>query len=228
MSLDHKVQPRAEKALARLADEVRKLAQSKGRYIINITDLISRVLVDRYRDDKGLTLVLTKGTKYDEPAFVKFRKVYPRVILTVQRTVWEEAEAGGSYPYFVLAHEIAHIILHDHKAVAFTNDPSLHIQYALSEDSAEWQADTFAKHLTMPDDALRDTRDPALLSVLCNVEERTARERIKSYLRTGPMHEFSYDENSCRTCGSFTLVHNGTDTRCDTCGDIVHELARSN
>jgi Zn-dependent peptidase ImmA (M78 family) len=225
MSIDHKVQARSEKTLARWADDVRKLARLTGRYTFDICDLIERVLVGRFEDKIGLAIVITQGDRHDEPAFVKFRKMYPRVVLNVRRKVWEDAKKGASYAYFVLAHEIAHILFHDHKAVAYTRDASLHIQYALPEDSAEWQADTFAKHLTMPDEALRDVTDATLLGVLCNVEQATATDRIASYLRTGPMHEFSYDGNPCGKCSNFTLVHNGTITRCDTCGNVVHELA---
>jgi|SRR5215213_1781365 len=220
MSFDHKVQPRSEKTLAQWADKVRRRARVTGRYRIDIIDLI-----ERPKNEIGFALVIARDDKYGEPAFVKFRKTYPYVLLTVRRKVWEDAKRYADYAYFILAHEIAHIILHDHKAVAYTSDSSLHIQYAFSEDSAEWQADTFAKHLTVPDEALRDTRDPALLSILCNVEERIAVDRVKSYLRTGPMHELTYDGNPCRRCANYTLVHNGTDTRCDTCGDTVKEWA---
>ena len=220
MSADHKVQPRSEQSLAKWADEIRKRARTTSRYTIDIIDLIERL-----KKEIGFALVLAKDDKYGEPAFVKFRKAYPYVVLTVHRKIWEDAKNGSDYAYFVLAHEIAHIILHDHKAVAFTHDPSLHIRYAFSEYSAEWQADIFAKHLTMPDEALRDTRDPMLLSILCNVEEHIAAEKIRSYLRTGPMRELTYDGNPCSNCANYTLVHNGTDTRCETCGQTVKERA---
>lgn len=225
MSVDYKVQPRSEKGLAEWAARIRKLARPTGRFTIDIVNLIEQILVRRLSDTTGLAIVIFEGDKYDEPAFVKFKKTYPRVILNVSRDVWEDAKKGAGHAYFILAHEIAHILFHDHKAVAYTRDASLHIQYAASEDSAEWQADTFAKHLTMPDQALRGTADADLLGILCNIEHSIAADRIKSYMRTGPMHELAYDGNPCRRCSNFTLVHNGIDTRCDTCGEVAEEMA---
>jgi Zn-dependent peptidase ImmA (M78 family) len=215
---DHKVPYLTENSLAALAHKYRKLARPIGRFTVDITDLIARVLRERFLDTVGLAIVRFEGDVYDDQAYVVFREQYPRVVLHVRRKVWEDAQKGLSYAYFILAHELAHIVCHDHRAVAYTRDPSLRIRNASNETSAEWQADTFAKHFTMPDQALRQTTDPYQLSIYCNIDLGIAEERVKSYGRTGPMYLPKYEGDPCGECSNFTIVRDGTSTRCDTCG----------
>ncbi len=224
MSVDYQVEQRSEQLLARFADKVRRMARPTGRFTFDMTHLIESVIVEKLRNTVGLAIIRFDGDKYDEKAYVKFRSEYPRILLYVQKTVWEDARAGFSYAYFILAHELAHILIHDSKAVTFSTNDQYRVPYAMRECSAEWQADCFAKHLTMPDSALQQTEDPYLLSLLCNVEEDIAEERIRSFQLFGAMLPVNYEGSPCRKCGNFTLVRNGTETVCEICGDVVKEL----
>jgi Zn-dependent peptidase ImmA (M78 family) len=220
---DHKVPFLGERSIADLARKIRKLARPSGGYTIDITDLIGRVLVEKLGNTTGLAIKIFEGDIHDDPAFVTFRKNYPRVMLHVRRKIWDDAKKGLSYAYFILAHEVGHIVCHNHKAVAYTRDSSLQIQNAFRENSAEWQADTFALHLTMPDQALRETADAHQLSIRCNVDLGIAEQRVKSYGRTGAMYLPKYEGDACDECSNFTVIRNGTSTRCDTCGNVFRE-----
>src|SRR5436305_2633244 len=188
-SADHKVDFVSERTLARFADWLRKQARFKTGYVIDIIDLIERVLVNHFASNGGLKIDLFDGDKYEDPACVTYRPL----TLHVRRNIWEDAKRGVETAYFILAHEIAHLLFHDHKALAFSRDPSLHLKYAENEYKAEWQADTFAKHLTIPDRALRQTKDPYTLALLCNVEERTAIERLAQFAKTGSMLPVTFE-----------------------------------
>jgi hypothetical protein len=168
----------------------------------------------------GLKIDIFEGDKYDDPACV----TYGPLTLHVHRQIWEDAKRGIAAAYFILAHEIAHLLFHDHKALAFSSDPSLHLKYAENEYRAEWQADTFAKHLTMPDRALRQTKDPYVLAILCNVEQRTAAERLSQFAKTGPMLAVTFEGELCNNCENFTLVRDGLKLECETCGWVQNTL----
>jgi hypothetical protein len=213
MSLDHKVDFLSEETLARFANDLRRRARKKGRYLLDIIDLIERVLVEYFAAKGGLRIDIFEGDKFDEPACVTYRPL----TLHVRRNIWEDAARGVSAAYFILAHEIAHLLFHDHRALAFSSDPSLRMQFAAKEYSAEWQADTFAKHLTMPDDAVRQLKDAHTLALVCNVEDNTAAERVAMYARTGPMLPVKFEGEPCNNCNNFTLVRDGLMLKCETC-----------
>jgi Zn-dependent peptidase ImmA (M78 family) len=214
MARDYKVPFCTEETLARFADRLRKQARRTGRYTIDIVGLIERFLTDYFAQRGGLKIEFFDADKFDDPAYVK----YQPLTLHVDRRIWEDARRGLDYAIFILAHEIAHLLFHDHMAVAFSYDENSTIKWCMDEERAEWQADRFAKHLTMPDRVLLKTIDPYLIAILCNVDEKVAIERVASYKKTGPMLHITYDGEPCGECGNFTLVRNGTCLECDTCG----------
>jgi hypothetical protein len=216
-SADYKVDFVSEHTLARFADWLRKQARFKTAYVIDIIDLIERVLVNYFASKGGLKIDIFDGDKYDDSACVTYRPL----TLHVRRNIWEDARRGVETAYFILAHEIAHLLFHDHKALAFSRDPSLRLEYAENEYKAEWQADTFAKHLTIPDRAIRQIKDPYTLALLCNVEERTVIERLAQFAKTGPMLPITFEGEPCNNC---TLVRKGLKLECDTCGWAQNSL----
>jgi Zn-dependent peptidase ImmA (M78 family) len=219
MSIDYKVDFVSEKTLAEVADRLRRGAKRIGRYTIDIIDLIERVLPEFLSKKGGLKIeFFDQETIYDEPAYVEYR---PSRRLYVDRQVWAAAKRGCAIAYFILAHEVAHLLFHDGRAVAFSSDSRLWLKFPLDENKSEWQAHTFAKHLTIPDEVLLRFSDPQLISLLCNVEFTIAIERAKLFLRTGPMLSKSYEGEACGECGNFTLVRNGTCLKCDTCGSTT-------
>jgi|tagenome__1003787_1003787.scaffolds.fasta_scaffold20526741_2 hypothetical protein len=75
MSVDHKVDFRSEEALARFANDLRRRAykKGKGRYVLDIIDLIERVLAEYFAPRGGLRIDVFDGDKFDEPACVTYR-----------------------------------------------------------------------------------------------------------------------------------------------------------
>lgn len=217
MAHDYKVDFRSEDTLARRADRLRKQARRTGKYTIDIIDLIERVLKGHFADKGGLKIDFFIRRIGDEPAYV----TYGPLTLHVDRTVWADAKKGYAYAYFILAHEIGHLLFHDHRAVAFSNDPEDRLKSFMNENSAEWQADTFAKHLTIPDRILLQHSDADVIAIICNVDRNVVEERLESYGRTGPMIRTSYEGDACAECGNFSMARDGDCLRCDTCGNTA-------
>jgi hypothetical protein len=155
--------------------------------------------------------------KYDEPANVSF---LPKITLHADKRIWADAKAGDEYARFVIAHEIGHIVLHDHDAKAFSADPSLRIRFAEQEHSGEWQADTFGEHFLVPNEAARRFSNERLLSTMCGVSLALARKRLNSYFsRQGLLVEAACG------CGNYSLVRQQSGVRCFTCDYYNTSLA---
>lgn len=148
----------------------------------------------------------------NEPlAFVR----YDPLRLSCDAEIWEEARLGEPRATYILAHELGHIVLHDSHAQSFNNNPDLHIKFADEQFSAEWQANTFADHLILPDYIIRRCKSIQDVIDSCNVEREFARRRWAA----ARLHR--YIGETCPQCANFTLVRNGTVVKCDTCGSTT-------
>jgi Zn-dependent peptidase ImmA (M78 family) len=186
MPRDYKVPFRREESLALWAKALSLLAphHGKGKYAINSVGLINGPLTGFFADKGGLVIELFDAEKFDDPAYVTHK---PRT-LHVDRTIWANAKKGGSHENYILAHEIPHLLFHEHATMApFSNDPAVRLKPFVKEESAEWQADTFAKHLMISDELLVKSLDPDVISILCNVEEGVVKDYMKSFAITGAM-----------------------------------------
>lgn len=217
MLSDYKVDYRREEtirdaAAACLASHVK--GRSSGAF--DITEFVETSLKDYCRKKRKCELRiypldLTKS--YDEPANVSFRP--NSIALHVDRTIWADAKAGGERSRFIIAHEIGHIVFHDHTAKAFSNDSSLRIRFAEREYSAEWQADTFAEYFLVPDAAVRNFPDEVLLAIMCNVSLALARKRLNTYFSALGL----VVDGPCEQCGNFSVIRQGGGLRCFTCNN---------
>jgi hypothetical protein len=132
----------------------------------DITEFVQTTLTMALKKKGPLRIeFFDRAFKYDDPAYVTFRPL----TLHVDRRIWNDAKAGDGYARFVIAHEIGHIVLHDDSAKAFSSDPSLQIQFAEKEYSAEWQANIFAGYFLLPDQVIERFNDEELLHIFCNV-----------------------------------------------------------
>jgi hypothetical protein len=223
MLSDYKVDYRREETI-RDAAAACLAAHAKGSSgAFDITEFVETSLKDYCREKRKCELricPLDLTKKYDEPANVSFRP--NSIALHVDRAVWADAKAGGEHSRFIVAHEIGHIVFHDHTAKAFSNDASLRIRFAEREYSAEWQADTFAEYFLVPDAAVRKFPDEVLLAIMCNVSIPLARKRLNTYFIALGL----VVDTPCGQCGNFSVIRQGTGLRCFTCNKQVLPVAR--
>jgi hypothetical protein len=201
-------------------------------------DFLTNVLIGQSID----AVVTTRGRKkgklsvkffdrefdQEDPAYVEFdparRDDY--VTLHVDREIWRLAERGDSYACWVLAHEIGHILLHDHYANAFSSDKEAQVVFTGStkEDFAEWQAITFAGYLLLPTHVVRKFNDANILAAACNAPDQLVAERLNAVRSMKKVLNPSYEGEMCSRCGHFTQVRSGNWTKCDTCGYQTSEF----
>jgi IrrE N-terminal-like domain len=210
---DYKVDYRREETIKHLAAACLAAGGIVPGNNFDITKFVETSLTDYCkRKGKGELRVLPfdRVHKYDEVANVTFS---PHVVLHIDKAIWADAKAGGERSRLIVAHEIGHIVLHDHTAKAFSDDPSLRIKFAEREYSAEWQADTFAEYFLVPDEAVRRFPDESLLGAICNVSLSLARKRLVSYFGSRGL----LVDAPCDGCGNFALFREGSDVRCFVC-----------
>jgi hypothetical protein len=236
--MNHKVAFKSEETIAAIAAKCWTLSQQTRPFIFDVMAFLKNVLIGQSIDD----VVTTRGRKkgklsveffdrefdQEDPAYVKFdptrRDNY--VTLHVDRKIWELAERGDSYACWVLAHEIGHILLHDHYANAFSSDKNAQVIFVGStkEDFAEWQAITFAGHLLLPTHVVQKFNDALILAAASNAPDRLVKDRLAAVQNMKKVLSRNYEGQICGTCSNFTLVRSGNWTKCDTCGDRTSDF----
>jgi Zn-dependent peptidase ImmA (M78 family) len=214
MLSDYKVEYRREETIRNAAAACLAIHAKASSSAFDITEYVETSLREYCQKKRKCELrifPLDCIKKYDEPANVTFR---PNTIaLHVDPAIWADAKAGGEHSRFVIAHEIGHIVFHDHTAKAFSEDPSLRIRFAEREYSAEWQADTFAEYFLVPDEAVKKFSDETLLSIMCNVTNVLARKRLNTYFSALGL----IVDGPCGQCGNFSIIRQGIGMRCFAC-----------
>jgi hypothetical protein len=182
MPRDHYVGFRSEETIAQLAMKLRDAHSSRCDPTFNIIDFIERTLPRYLKTIKKGPLKIEfydREFTQDDPAFVTFGPL----ILHVDRTIWADAKIGEEYARFVIAHEVGHIVLHDHSAKGFSNDRSAQIRFADDGQSAEWQANTFAGHFLVPELVVKKFRDVSRIAIYCQAPEKLALDRVLALKR---------------------------------------------
>src|SRR5205814_2861743 len=102
--------------------------------------------------------------------------------LEVHREVWELAELGDPQARRILAHEIGHLVLHDHYAQSYSNNIEGGRNFLRNrlEESAEWQAITFESFFLVPDVMLQAFKTVENIINYCNVPRELAQARVAS------------------------------------------------
>jgi hypothetical protein len=222
MQPDYKVRYLHEDLIASAAAACWKAAPPDRSYIFDVIKLIEVLVtsgIDRIFHIKGdrykghLEIEFFDREWWEKPAWVTFGKT---VKLTVDRAIWAAAKVGDVFACFILAHEVGHILLHDHNAKAFSNIKADQLSFVEEGDSAEAQANSFAGHLLLPTQTVRKFNNAEMLAILCNVPDKLATERlgairlIKNILANTNLTDY------CCDCGHYTEVSAGV---CKTCTD---------
>jgi len=202
ISTDYKVDFVHKDVIAETALRLRELAGNENLAYFDIVDFVERVLRPEARRPFNLNLI--KTALGETPAYVDFNPL----TLHVDDEVWQDARDGDPMARFIIAHEIGHLILHDHRAKAFSNDPAERIQYAQPEYSTEWQAHTFAYYFLVPDRIAAAFNDIHQLAAACGITKEIARERIAMSPNLARRHS-AREAGFCSHCGNFSLSPSG-------------------
>lgn len=207
---DYEVRFLREETIADIALELRTEAGEQSSAYFNIVSFIEGFLKRKFKSKDPLTIKFFEMKDGDPPAYV----TYQPLTLHVDPDVWHEAQLGDPYSRFIIAHEIGHLVLHDHHARTFSNEDGRRRRF--KEISAEWQANTFATYFLLPDSMVLANMNAKGLARSCGVEESLAAERVaalEASRKVRPQIEGSF----CISCGNFTERRNGSVT-CVTCG----------
>lgn len=132
----------------------------------------------------------------DAPAYVTIDPL----TLHIDQETWDLAKLGEPFSRLVIAHEIGHIVLHGHyEKAAFSNDPKVRFKAFPQENSAEWQADTFAGYFLLPDNLVAAFNSPAEIAAACSVPLDLARKRFMEVREL--MLRKRHDRDFCSVCG---------------------------
>ena len=201
---DYYVEFRSEEKLASFALEWRREAGNENFARFNIVRFVEDVLLKKLTR-RRFGIKFFDAADGEKQGYVTFN---PRT-LHIDREVWRLADLGEPEARFIVAHEVGHIILHDHEAKAFSSDPSLRIKFGEPEHSAEWQANTFAYHFLLPSHLVAGFKAGAReLAASAQVSEHLAMERQQS------VHEATRfvrlrEAEICSACGNLTLTSDG-------------------
>lgn len=133
--------------------------------------------------------------------------------LWVDDETLEFARLGDPESIYKLAHELGHILLHDHHAMHFTEVSELKLKYAQDEESAEKTAHKFARLVQLPKHWVDIFDNAETLARECNVPKIIAELRIADVekAKKKPLGDF------CIRCFNFSLVTNESSSKCTNC-----------
>lgn len=228
MPLDHKVRPRSEEEIAEIAARCWASWPPRG-FSFDVFGFVTQILslegveyvMPNQRHPKGRPAIkfFNRSFDQDDPAFVKFAKPgrSPYVSLHTDRAIWAKAKQNESFALQVLAHEVGHILLHDHVAHAFSTDQHRQklFEGTSSEDWAEWQAITFAGHLLIPNSIVRKFSSVDVLSAATNTTESLARQRITAVAKL--KKPLQTKTEFCIDCNDFIDFGYYQSDRCSKC-----------
>lgn len=217
MLRDYYVEFRREDDIAETALAWRRASRNENLAYFNVVDFVVDVLQKQLK--KGPILIeFFDAEDGADPAYVTFNPL----TLHVDRETWDLAKLGDPDARFVIAHEVGHLILHDHHAKAFSRDPNAQIKFAEDEHSAEWQANVFAYYFLLPTHIVAAFADVGELARACGVSQRLAQERHVVVMLANVRHaqyvrSSGYLGDACG-CGNFALVPRGLFAWCEVCG----------
>lgn len=150
------------------------------------------------------------GTK-DYPAYVPAGSL----CLVCDDEVWKHAKLGDSEARYILAHECGHLFLHSGYDLHFSDPRNRLSSWIREEDSTEWQANTYAQHLLLPDYLVQQFKDALELAQVCDVPMWLAMQRFEE------VNPRKLSGDICRKCYHVGLTPHGTNFKCDICSSIT-------
>ena len=201
---DYLVSFTREEEIARIAHEWRVAAGIENSAEFNIIAFVEDILSKKLK--KGpLHIEFFDMREGEHPAFVTF---WPHITLHIDRDIWGNAKMGDPESRAIVAHEVGHIILHDHHAKAFSYD-RINPKFYVKETSAEWQANIFADYFLLPDQVVIAYWDVKELAKSCSVTQAFARQRLNAVAEARhPKPKIEGD--FCIKCGQFTVRRDGS------------------
>lgn len=137
------------------------------------------------------------------PAKVTFNPL----TLHVDQEIWAEAKLGEPGARRILAHELGHIILHDHYALPFSGEKGVWLR---EEESAEWQADRFADCILLSIEDLTLCEPASKIAIHFGVEIDVVNRRLK--------YQFKNVSIFCSWCSNMAFAMGGKYFKCNSCG----------
>jgi IrrE N-terminal-like domain len=201
MLKDHKVGLRTRGEIKLIAERARRLGGDAGQAGFKITNYLRMLAAEPLLKGGQLKIRHFAANPGEAPAFV----TYNPTTLHVDREIWEDGDQGEPGARFILAHELGHVILHDHHAQPFSGEKKKWIP--LAEESAEWQANTFADYFLISDEEADAYITPVDAAIFCAVEREVALRRLAP---------ISYVGEYCQ-CGG-ARIRRGIVEKCECCG----------
>jgi Zn-dependent peptidase ImmA (M78 family) len=200
---DHSTRPTSERVIKEVAEQIRAILDPYRRSDFNIVDGIKRLTQEALFPWGKLIVKFFSMKDGDAPAYVVIGE---SKTLYVDNDIWNDAALGEPKARYILAHELGHLILHDHYAQPYSDQRKTVFQ---EEASTEWQAHRFAEHFLIRDCDLDPPLTPRQIALSCSVETEVVRRRFG--------RRFSVVGDFCAECGGSTVRVDSV-TRCDSCG----------
>lgn len=213
MIRDQYVPYRREDYIAHAALLLRQRGRNENLAYFDIVKFVETELLGKWGNKGTLQIEFYDAPEGGDLAFVKFDPL----TLQVDREVWRLAKQGEPKARFIIAHEIGHIMLHEHDVQHFSNDPSVMLKYQEKEHSAEWQANTFASYFLVPSRLMVAFDKIEDMMQACAVDEPLILNRYDAEnLLKIKRQRVVQDGQLCSTCGNFSVTGDGI-CRSDNC-----------
>jgi hypothetical protein len=202
---DHYVPFMAPSSIKMAAEKLREFFHVAHDSNFNIVQCFRRLAEADVFGWGVLEIKFFHKTDVDKPAYVDIGN---HRVLYVDYDIWREAELGDPKARNILAHELGHLVLHNHYAQPFSEGKDKRIP---DENSAEWQAHKFAEYFLLLDRDLQEYVSQRWIAIWCLVDEEIVRRRFRRQL--------SQIADFCDRCGG-AIFRAGLRTRCDICGSL--------
>lgn len=214
------VRRRSARELFTRAEEMRNKALEKYGDRFDVTRVIERLSIEVNGVDNPISIELASSDEFLEAPAIANLDTYK---MDVYGTIWEAAKNGLADARFVIAHELAHFVLHNKAETGFT---PISDERSISDDpysTSEFQANLFAAFFLVGEKALKRTTDPRVIEIIANVDYEVAELacRIFDQEIKQRVSVLKFEGEACPECANFTLVRNGTCLKCDTCGSTT-------
>ncbi|MGN8117633.1 hypothetical protein [Labrys sp. 22185] len=213
---DHYADFYSQTALERSALEFRKLANRSQHGNLNVADFVEQLAANRPFGTKGLLVLKVDDflDSKDYPGFVR----YSPFEMHIDQRVWQKAKKGDAECNAIVAHELAHAILHDNADRNYSDDPEARLKYATKEYSSEWQAITWSDALICPEYLLEKDSAVDVLIEWHNIDKDVAARRATAFRENKARSHQNKCVTFCSSCGQLSAFSNGITRTCMDCG----------
>ena len=200
---DHKVAPYTEDELKDLARKARAFFEVPEVGYFNVIDCIRALAGNKPFKGERLQISFFNRKGKQAPAKIQYKPLR----LSFDKEYWDLADIGEPAARYVGAHEICHVLVHNSDAQQYSGQIKKWIDFR--EQSAEWQANTFADHFLVSDASIDKYFLPGRVAAFCGVENKVAIRRVGNRV--------TLVGNYCPECGNSSLYRVGLVECCDVC-----------